>query len=126
MNPDPVVVPPSITIQQLVDDYIYKYHFKLFPVVEHSRLLGCITTQEVKKLPREEWNRRTVGELTNPCAPNNTVSPDTDTAQVLSLMMRPDSLTRLMVVQDGHLKGIVSMKDLREFIALKLELELPR
>lgn len=126
MNPDPVAVPPSITLQQLVDDYIYKYHFKLFPVVEHSRLLGCITTQEVKKVPREQWGRRNVGELTNPCSPNNTVSPDTDTAQVLSVMMRPESLTRLMVVEHGHLKGIVSIKDLREFIALKLELERPR
>ena len=126
MNPAPVVAPPSITLQQLVDDYIYKHHFKLFPVVEDSKLLGCITTQELKKVPREEWNRRTVGELTTPCSPDNTVSPDTDTAQVLSTMMRPDSLTRRMVVEHGHLKGIVSIKDLREFIALKLELELPR
>jgi len=126
MNPNPVAVPPFITIQQLVDDYIYKYHFKLFPVIEDSRLLGCITTQEVKKVPREEWSRRKVGELTNPCSPGNTVSSDTDTAQVLSVMMRPDSLARLMVVEHGHLKGVVSVKDLREFIALKLELERPR
>jgi Zn-dependent protease/predicted transcriptional regulator len=126
MNPDPVVVPPSITIQKLVDDYIYKHHYKLFPVVEDSRLLGCITVQEVKQVPQEDWARRKVGELTNPCAPTNTVSADTDTTQVLTAMMRPGAATRLMVVEQGRLAGIVSFKDLREFIALKLELEQPR
>lgn len=123
MNPDPVVVSPSITLQQLVDDYIYKYHFKLFPVVEDSKLLGCITTQDVKGVPREEWNRRKVGDLTSPCSPDNTVSGAMDTEQVLSAMMRPGASTRFMVVEQGQLKGIISFKDLREFIALKLELD---
>jgi hypothetical protein len=31
--------------------------------------------------------------------------------------------SRLMVVQDGQLKGILSLKDLLQFISLKVELE---
>ncbi|MCX6357296.1 MAG: site-2 protease family protein, partial [Candidatus Aureabacteria bacterium] len=29
MQPDPVTVPPSITIQELVEEYIYRYHYKM-------------------------------------------------------------------------------------------------
>ena len=53
------------------------------------------------------------------------MSPDTDTAKLISAMTRPDANTRYMVVDKGRLVGVVSLKDLREFIALKLELESP-
>ena len=31
MQTNPVTVPPSVSVQQLVEDYIYKYHCKMFP-----------------------------------------------------------------------------------------------
>lgn len=37
MNESPVCVPPEISIQELVDDYIYRHHFKTFPVVEGDK-----------------------------------------------------------------------------------------
>ena len=40
MRADPVTVPPSITIRQFVEDYLYRYHFKMFPVVADGALLG--------------------------------------------------------------------------------------
>jgi Zn-dependent protease/predicted transcriptional regulator len=123
MTTQPLTVEPSISIEQLVQDYIYRHHFKMFPVVENSRLLGCITTREVKSVPQELWSYRTVGELTSPCSADNTVSPDTDAMAVLSLMTQPNASSRLMVVEDQRLIGIISFTDLKEFLALKLELE---
>ncbi|NNF96261.1 MAG: CBS domain-containing protein [Halobacteria archaeon] len=95
----------------------------MFPVVENSRLLGCITTREVKKVPQDQWSDRTVGELTSPCSADNTVSPETDATQVLSLMTQPNASSRFMVVEDQRLIGIISFTDLKEFLSLKLELE---
>lgn len=123
MTSQPLTVEPSISIEQLVQDYIYRHHFKMFPVVENSRLLGCITTREVKSLPQELWSYRTVGDLISPCSADNTVSPDTDAMQVLSLMTQPNASSRLMVVEDQRLIGIISFTDLKEFLSLKLELE---
>lgn len=40
-------------------------------------------------------------------------------------MTRPDTRSRYMVVENDRLVGVISLKDLREFIALKLELESP-
>jgi predicted transcriptional regulator len=53
MKKDPVTVASSLTVQQLVDEYIYVYHFKMFPVVDSGRLVGCVTTKEMKALARE-------------------------------------------------------------------------
>ena len=33
MNANPVTVQDSITVAQLVEDYIYKHHYKMFPVM---------------------------------------------------------------------------------------------
>ena len=63
MEPNPITVPPSTSVEQLVEDYIYRYHFKMFPVVDSERLMGCVTTKQVKEVPREEWGRRTVESL---------------------------------------------------------------
>lgn len=122
MRPDPVAVPRSISVAELVGDYVYRYHHKVFPVVEGDRLVGCVSTREVRALPREEWDRQTVGALAEKCTLDNTVPPDTDAMQALSLMSRTGR-SRLLVAQDGRLLGIVSLKDLLGLFSLKMELE---
>ena len=122
MRSDPVTVPPSITVQQLVEDYIYKYHFKMFPVIDSDKLIGCITTKEVKGIPREEWSQKTIGELTAECSPKNTIEPKTDAIKALSIMNQ-NGASRLMVTQGNRLVGVISLKDLLNFLSLKVELE---
>lgn len=122
MKTDPVTVPSAISVRELVEDYIYRHHFKLFPVVRGSRLVGCVGTDQVKEFPREEWDQHSVQELLQPCSPRNTVSPDTDAVRALGMMNQTGN-TRLMVVEDDALVGIVSLKDLLEFLSLKIDLE---
>lgn len=123
MHPDPVTVPRSISVLELVQDYVYRYHFKMFPVVDDSgRLLGCVTTRQIRELPREEWDRQTVGALAERCSAENTVRADTDAMEALSRMSRSGA-SRLMVVDGDRLLGILSLKDLLRFFSLKMELE---
>jgi Zn-dependent protease/CBS domain-containing protein len=123
MNTQPVTVPPSVSVDQLVDDYIYKYHYKMFPVVEDGhKLIGCVTTKQVKELSREEWNRKKVGEIARECSDENTISPRDDAVEALSLMRR-NGASRMMVVDEGKLVGIISLKDMMKWLSLKMELE---
>jgi Zn-dependent protease/CBS domain-containing protein len=122
MTPDPVRVPAATSVADFVDAYVYKYHHTLFPVVDDGRLLGCVTIQQVKALPREDWPQRTVGALGAPCGSDNSVGPDTDALEAIAVMRRTGQ-PRLMVVEGGRLVGIVTLKDLLGFFALKLELE---
>jgi Zn-dependent protease/predicted transcriptional regulator len=122
MKPDPVTVPVSISLRQLVDDYIYKYHFKMFPIMDNGKLSGCITTREVKEVPQSEWDQHTVGEVSKPCSSENTISPDADAMDALSTMNRTRN-SRLMVVEGDRLFGVITLKDLLDFLSLKLDLE---
>jgi Zn-dependent protease/CBS domain-containing protein len=121
MQADPVSVNPSVTIERLVEDYIYRHHFKMFPVTEEGKLKGCITTREVKAVPRERWSETRVGDILIPCATDNTIGPDTDAVRALMVMNRTRN-SRLMVVENGKLVGIVSLKDLLGFLSIKMDL----
>jgi Zn-dependent protease/predicted transcriptional regulator len=122
MKTDPVTVPPSITLTDLVQDYVYRHQFRMYPVVDRGRLMGCITTRRLKDIPREEWARLTVGEAANACTRENTVGPATDAVKALGLMNRTGN-SRLMVVADGKLVGVLTLKDIMGFLAVKLDLE---
>lgn len=123
MKSDPVTVTPDLPVIDLVEDYIYRHHHKMFPVVtDTSNLVGCVTTEEVKSLPRQEWASRTVREILRPCTSENTVSPEVDAQQALSKMTKSGQ-SRLMVVEQDRLLGIISVKDLLGFLSAKLDME---
>jgi CBS domain-containing protein len=123
MNPDLITVPPSISVEQLVEDYIYKHHFKMFPVLKGgSKLVGCVSTKQVRDIPKKEWKDHTVGEIAVSCSIENTIGPDEDAVKALTAMNRTGE-SRLMVVKGDRLLGLVSLKDLMKFLSLKLDLE---
>ena len=121
MKTDPVVVPRAISVAELVESFIYRYHYKMFPVVDGDRLLGCVSTRDVKAIAREEWDRQTVGAIVEKCAPENSVDPQTDAMKALAMMSRTGT-SRLMVVDGDRLLGILALKDLLKFFSLKMEL----
>ncbi len=123
MRRNPVTVPPSITVQKWIEDFVYEHHFKMFPVMSDAELLGCVSIDKVKKIPRTDWPRKKISEVMEKVSESNSVPADADTMKVLSTMIRPDTASRFMVVEDGRLVGMISLKDLLELIALKLEIE---
>lgn len=121
MNKRPVTAPASISIRELVEEYIYRYHFKMFPVTEGDKLLGCVTTRKVKEIPREEWDRKIVSDQIDRCSSENTIALDMGALQALTLMSRTKN-SRLMVVAGDRLVGIISLKDILGYLSLKMEL----
>jgi len=122
MERNPVTVPYYISIEQLVEEYVYKHHFKMYPVVQEERLVGCVSTRDVKAIPREQWDQYTVKEVSTTCSSENTIASDADATDALALMSRTGN-SRLMVVEGDRLGGIIVLKDLLEFLSLKMDLE---
>lgn len=123
MKNTPVTVPAPTSIDQFVEDFVYRHHFKFFPVTDHQkRLIGCVTTKPINRIPRDQWHRKTVAEIVQACSPENTISPQTDAMQALALMNRTGS-SRLMVTEGDRLVGVISLKDMLRFFELKVELE---
>jgi CBS-domain-containing membrane protein len=123
MQTQPVTVAPQLSIQDFVDDYVYQHHFKMFPVVDDGQLLGCITTRDIKQVPHEQWSSVHIGQRVESCADTNTVSPETPASHLITKMSSPGANSRFLVVEDQRLVGIISLRDLNAYIALKLELD---
>ncbi len=122
MKPQPVIVPSNASVADLVENYIYKYHYNIFPITSNGSIEGCVTTKEVKTIPKEQWALHSVKEIEVPCSQNNTISPDSDAMTALT-QMNATGNTRLMVVEGNKLLGIVTLKDMLKFLSLKLDLE---
>ena len=122
MNPNPATASPGMSIEDFVEASVYRYQSKMLPVVDSDLLMGCISFEQIKQIPREEWRLRLVSEVMRPCSPEIIVTPQTDAVQVLSKANR-NGMSEFLVVDGGRLVGMVSLKDLLKFLSLKMELE---
>jgi Zn-dependent protease/CBS domain-containing protein len=121
MNHNPIVVPPYLTLRDWVEEYVYRYHRKSFPVAEDGRLEGLITTRVLQGLPREEWERHLVSEVMLQDLRAVSIPPTADALDALAQMQRTGH-SRLLVTEGDRLLGIVSLKDLLRFLQMKLAL----
>jgi Zn-dependent protease/predicted transcriptional regulator len=122
MSASPIVVPPDIPISTLIDEYFYRYYHRMYPVASNGHLVGCVSIADVKALPQHDWPVRTVTEIMSECGDANTVRADDDAMRALA-KLNASGESRLMVVDDGHLVGILSLKDLLRFLSLRVELD---
>lgn len=127
MNDHPVTVPRGISVRELVENYVYRYHFQMFPVVdEQDELVGVVSTEQVKALDREQWEQTTVDQIARPPSDKTAVEEHEDAMKALNTMSHNDA-SRLLVVDHGHhLRGVLSLRDLLKFMALKTELEMDK
>ncbi|MBN1126836.1 MAG: site-2 protease family protein [Sedimentisphaerales bacterium] len=122
MAAEVVTVPSTTTVSDLVEEYFYKYHYKMFPVTDDGMLKGCVTTKQIKDLSKNQWPTTKVSDIAQPSSEGNTISPKSDSLAALSRMNSTGN-SRLMVVERGKLLGVISLKDMLKFMALKLDLE---
>ncbi|UCH75484.1 MAG: site-2 protease family protein [Rhodospirillales bacterium] len=119
---DLVTVPRDITVQRLVNDFVYVHYHEMFPVVDESGVRGGVGIAQIKQVPREKWDVARVSEIMSPTSGENTVTADLDAVDALKLMRRTGN-SRLMVLENGKLVGLVTLKDLLHLISLKMDLE---
>lgn len=122
MNSEPVTVDAGLPLVNFIEDYVYKYHHPMFPVLADGRLVGLVGSRQIRQFPQEKWAGKTVAEIVQPCSEDNSVNVEEDAMTALSIMNRTDT-SYLLVIQKGHLAGILTLKDLMKFMALKMELE---
>lgn len=122
MKPDVVTVPGTLSLQHLVDDYFFRHHYDCFPVTDGGRLLGLVTLNEVKRVPKEGWGETVVADVMQRGVENLSVSPDDDVSVVLRRVIR-DQCGRLPVVEGGTVVGMVTRKDIMEALRVLSDLD---
>ncbi len=121
MTGDPITVPPDRTVREFVEDYLYRYHHELFPVVVDGLPHGWVGTRQVRQVPREDWDRLRVGDIAERLSNRNCIDARADAAKALALMARTSN-SRLLVIRNGRLVGVLALADLLHLLALRLEL----
>jgi len=122
MTQDCPVVPPELTIDQLVQEHILTSGRRCFPVVEHSHVLGLVTIHNIKALARDLWNTKTVKEAMTPLDSLKLVRPNEDLSTVLQILTEGD-MNQVPVVDDNNnIIGMVARDNLLSYISVRGEL----
>ena len=117
---EPVTVAPDQPVASAVELFLAR-NLKFLPVAADGRALGHIGLREVKALSPAERLERPVRQAMTPLSPDSTIAPRADAAAALAQMQRT-GLSRLLVVEDGRLEGVICLKDLLDQLSLRSEL----
>lgn len=122
MAADLLSIPRDVTLREAVDDYFMRHDHGAFPVREDDgRTVGLLTLRRVKQVPREEWERTTVGEAMGPLDEQMIVAPDTSMADVTA-RLEADS-HRVLVLEDGEIRGIITPSDVARWLRRRQAIE---
>ena len=55
MNPDPITVASGTSVQDFIENSVYRYHHRWFPVVDYGTVVGSVTTRQAASLDRAVW-----------------------------------------------------------------------
>jgi Zn-dependent protease/predicted transcriptional regulator len=121
MTKELIVVNYFTSVEDLVENYFYKYKYICFPVVKDESVLGLVTIESIKKINRDLWNQTSVGTITELLREDLIAAPD-DT--VISAMKKlfANQIGRMVVIEDGKLIGIISRTDILNYIRVYSEL----
>lgn len=117
MQHDCGTVESYISLRDFVDQYLLHSGSRCFLVRQDHHVAGIVTTDELRSVRREEWDRTSVQSVMRPLAQVPTVPPDMPALKALEMMSR-DNLNLLAVVSSGQLQGIFSRGQVLRFLQL--------
>lgn len=121
MSQNPICVPPEMTISKLVEEYFMKYRLTSFPVCQSGRLLGIITLNSVKGIPKENWDQETIKNAITPISQEFILRLEEEAVEALRKIITSD-LGRLPVLEGDRIVGILSRKDIMNLLVIKTDL----
>jgi Zn-dependent protease/predicted transcriptional regulator len=115
MTPDPYTVPGSITVQEFVDEHLFRGRHHGYPVVDEGRAVGIVTLERIKRVPKEEWDRRTVAEAMAAAEDGVVVTPEEPMDRVLDRLNASET-GRLLVSEGDQVVGILTRSDIARWL----------
>ncbi len=118
MTTDPVTVHPDVSLRNLVNEYFFKNRFSCFPVIKNDVFLGLVDINQVKIVDREKWEQTRVSDIMTPREKLGSATPGTDAYDAL-MQILDSQYGRLPVMENGKLVGILSRKDMMQFVEFR-------
>ncbi|MDH7602640.1 MAG: site-2 protease family protein [Armatimonadota bacterium] len=123
MTADVPVVPAETSVRQFIDNYLLRHDYSCYPVVSGDQVVGVVGIEEVRSIPSTDWDITPVGRIVYKPDPSVQVSADDDVWEALAKLANED-VCRLLVVEDGQLKGTLGKDSVFRLVQKKLQLGL--
>lgn len=114
-------VEADCTLEEVVHEHVMTRSHPAYPVFDNGQLLGLLTLGDIRHVPREQRYHVTAREVVPPLSDAQTIAPDTGVWDALGKMMTSNQ-GRLLVLDDGHLSGIISRSDILRVMRTRMEL----
>ena len=111
----PVSIEPDLSINRFVDELLPLHRYATFPVAHGGKLLGILSLEDLKKLPREQWRVRRARDLMRPVNSSMFLKAAATMAAARDLMQR-NGLGAVAVIDEagdliGFLRNNLSKRD---------------
>lgn len=115
MRPVQAVVPATLSVRQVVQDFLYRLHADQFPVVTGNSLVGTISADDIARMDPEQWDTTTAERLARPYLRRDFLSPDNTAFKGFRKLIR-SGRGALPVFQGGRLLGFLFTHDVEAYL----------
>ena len=115
---NPVTVRGDLTVGQFMDEVARSPQFTTYPVLDAERPIGLLAFRSVAALPRSEWDTHRVQDAMIPLDRVPLLTEDTTAVDALAALSSSTS-NRGLVVENGHLAGLLSITDLTRALEVR-------
>jgi Zn-dependent protease len=115
---DPVTLSPELPLGDVVDHYFLRYGYHGFPVVEGGSVVGLLSVADIAGLPQSERASRLVRDVMRPLDASSVISKDASLLEALE-RLSPPGLGRLVVLEEGRLRGFITKTGLIRLLELR-------
>jgi CBS domain-containing protein len=119
-NKDCQPVPPDLSVERLVDEYVLPRGTRCFPVQAGEQLLGIVTLDDIRQVPRDRWPETSVFKTMISFERLHAVTPEEDLRRVMQIMSEED-VNQVPVLRDHELVGMVSRSDILRLMQVRRE-----
>lgn len=110
----PVTIDPESSVLKFVDTILPLHRRTVFLVAENKQFYGVLMLEDMKKLPREDWQKTKIRHVMRPVTPEYFVETHTTLTEAKTLM-RENGIGSLGVINShGELVGFLQRGRLRK------------
>jgi len=120
MTQNPQTINSYITLDDAVRDYFTQHAWVAYPVSDNDDVLGIITFNSVKGVPRESWAYKLVRDIMRPLSLDIIAQPEAQLTEILpKLQTKADG--RMLVMKGGRLVGILTVADVTRALMRQMQ-----
>ena len=123
MKKEVIAISPEKSVEELVDNFFYKYDNQIYPVISDYDEPKYVTLKDVKMMPRQEWRSHRVAELAHELTNETAVGLEENALKALTLMNKTGNDLMMVIDSGGRLAGTVAMRDLLRYLSGNIDID---